>query len=305
MLLSGVPAGLAGQVAMLEQKCVVAGGLPLPCAAGADIGAIAPARALLVAFGGNAVPGTASTMGYRMPGRPRIGLSARILAAPVELPTSTGSSRSALMSGLNAGVAVGIVDGLTAMSTVGGAGSIDVIGTLGITRFPGGAGFEGSSAFNWGIGARLGVIRESFTLPGISVTALYGRLGSANAGDAAVGDAGAGVGLDGLRAFNVTATVGKRVALLGWTAGLNWMHHSANVSVLAGKGGNGLARANETISGSRLGAFGSATWTLMVLGLTAEAGWQSAGSDLASGRAPASGSASGGVFFGIAARLTI
>lgn len=300
-----VPAGLSGQVARLERNCGAAGGLALPCAAAADIAAIAPARALLVGFGGNPVPGTASTMGYRLPGRPRIGLSARLLAAPIELSTSAGSSRSALATGFNAGLAVGVVDGATAMSTVGGVASIDLIGTLGVVRLPEGAGFAGTNELAWGLGVRFGVIRESFTLPGISVTAQYGRLGSARAGDAVIGATGAAVDLDAMSAFNVTATVGKRVALLGWIAGASWMHHSVDAGVTAAANGGGTARADETISGSRFSAFGSVTWTLMVVGLTAEGGWQSAGNALASGRMPASGAGSGGLFFGIAARLTL
>ena len=42
---------------------------------------------------------------------------------------------------------------------------------------------EDTPDFSYGVGARLGLLRESFTMPGISVSLMYHRLGTVSYGD--------------------------------------------------------------------------------------------------------------------------
>ena len=64
---------------------------------------------------------------------------------------------------------VGVLQGLSIFPTVGGLGSIDMLASLGFAAPPDGEGFDGS-LISWGLGAKLGILRESFTLPGLTAS---------------------------------------------------------------------------------------------------------------------------------------
>ena len=138
-------------------------------------------------FGGNPVPGTASTLGMRIGSLPRMSLAFRVTAAPAGIlpieDRSSGAMDDALLLGLTADGALGVLPGFSPLPTVGGVLSLDLLARLGVARLPTGAGFDDGAVLGWAVGARVGALRESFTLPGVSVTGTYGRLGRTAFGD--------------------------------------------------------------------------------------------------------------------------
>jgi hypothetical protein len=228
-----------------------------------------------------------------------------LTGATIETPSAVNpsTSTSSLAIGFNADIAVGVFEGLPAGATVGGVASIDAIASLGVVRTS--AGYKGRTPLTWALGARVGVLRESFTVPGISVTAMYRRVGEVILGSTALADAYNAV-IGELSAWTVTGTIGKRVGLFGFTGGAAWSRRSGVASIQArAPGGELVGATDRSYDGTRLSGFGDITWTLTVVSLSAELGWQSAGDALTRGRTPATDAAGGGLFFGLGARLTI
>src|SRR5690606_24834285 len=162
-------------------------------------------------------------------------------------------------------------------------------------------GLETSSPLTWGIGGRVGILRESFTAPGVSVSAMYRSLPKV---EYAHPTEGAAFSVDGMHAWTVRGTVGKRILGLGLTAGAAWdrtsldvgARHSPDLPVPT------VTQARGSLSDSRVSYFGNISWTLLILNLSAEVGWQSDGERPAGAH---SDTGKGGLFAGIAARLAI
>lgn len=197
----------------------------------------------LGAAGGSDIPGTPSTLGRRLGSVPRIGLSLSGGAMRVALPevsTASGASvgqETFTQLSARAGVAFGLVDGFQLAPTIGGVLSLDVLASYSAVRLPPGAGFHGS-ANGFGIGGRLGLLRESFTLPGVSVSATRRWMGTVNVGDLAGGDMGT-VRTD-VRVTSYRATVGKNLFAVGLLGGFGWDRVSGDVQIDGRfQGGNG------------------------------------------------------------------
>jgi len=303
-----VPAAEAhAQVGALESGCVTAGGESFACRASADIAEILTARALIIAEGGNPVPGAASTIGLRVPGMPRVGLTARLSAARIELPApQAGRTVTSTGLGWNADVVVGLIDGIPAFETVGGIGSIDLLGSVGVIRLPSGEGFRSRSPFTWAAGARVGILRESFTVPGISLSGMFRHMGSLRHEGSLADPAVDGVTVSGTNAWSTRAVIGKRVATIGLAGGVGYTTLSTGAAVrVPAVAGGSLEARDDDLDIDRFSVFGSATWTHLVFSLTGELGWQSGGGSLEAGRDPASDASGGGLFLSLAGRLII
>lgn len=306
LFLAGAAADGAAQLSDLESRCISAGGSTESCAAAVEIADIAGSRAILLAAGASPVPGSASTLGQRSPGLPRWSLAVRGTSGRIELPDpqTAGDTRSGLAMAWSADLAVGIIDGIPALATVGGVGSVDVLASFGIVNLPKGAGFGTRSPVSFGAGARLGILRESFTVPGISVSAMYRRLGSFSAGDAPTALTGARVRSESTTAWTVRAAIGKRIALFGVTGGFAWDRLSSDLSLEAAGSTGVVQLGDDSYVSSRTSLFGGVVWTRLVYSLSAELGWQRS-VDLSNGREPFSGAGGGGLFLSLAGRLTI
>jgi hypothetical protein len=186
---------------------------------------------------------------------------------------------------------------------VGGIFSVDLFATLGALVLPEGPGFqEGSS--QWGVGANLGLLRESFTSPGVSVSLARRGLGDVQLGSRASGD-DVEITLDP-SVTSLRAVVGKDLLALGVLAGVGWDRYTSD-GVIAVSGSGGTARQAEAdgFSSDRTLAFGGLSLSLLVLQLSAEAGLAK-GFEAVSGR-PASGydPEDASLFLSIAGRLTL
>jgi hypothetical protein len=305
VLLSVARAG-SGQVADFESRCIQGADPHARALCGdlADALEILLSRTAIVATGGSPVAGTASTLGHRTPGAPRIAVTARAALAGIEVPQlQTASSRDVrefTATAWSVDLAMGLVQGLAIFPTVGGFGSLDVFGSAGIVQLPAGEVFRSRAPGTWSAGLRLGILQESFNAPGLSVSAQYRRIGAWNLGDVRLRTGDAYLRVDAASIWSVRGTVGKRIALFGLTAGAGFDGYRADiVARVPGASGEPSETRLNSYTGDRTNVFGSASWTLLVVTFVAEAGWQADADDAAQGRLRP-----GGLWGGLGARLT-
>jgi hypothetical protein len=261
----------------------------------------------LLAAGGTQVPGASSTLGRRFGGFPRLSGSVRGGLALLDVPdvrsASSTSSRSYTGLATQASLAVGIIDGFSLIPTVGGILSLDLFATLGALVLPEGPGFqEGSS--QWGVGANLGLLRESFTAPGISVSIARRGLGEAQLGSRPSGD-DMEITLDP-SVTSVRAVAGKDFLALGVVAGVGWDRYTSDgLIAVSGTGGTPRQAEADGFRSDRTLAFAGLSLSFLVLQLSAEGGLAK-GFQAVSGR-PASGydPEDASLFMTIAGRLTL
>lgn len=290
----------------LREQCADVTGevLVSDCRSLADAAVTLPARMTIAAAGGNPVPGTASTLGMRVPGSPRWSVALRSSLAPASLPPIAGEQAlSPSPWSVNADVSVGLFNGFNLLPTIGGFGSIDVLGSIGVLSLPD-DDFERSSPMTWSLGTRIGILRESFTAPGVSVSAMYRSLPDVAHGDSAPGPYFENTGQSVL---SLRGTVGKRVLGLGLAAGVGHDRTSADVRAYvndpAFPGSPVVAEiAENDMSFNRTSFFGNVSYTLLILNMSAEIGWQESGDRASDAHEDTE---KGGLFGGIAVRLAI
>ncbi|MFW6198937.1 MAG: hypothetical protein ACOC8K_00045 [Gemmatimonadota bacterium] len=268
----------------------------------------------LVAGGGPELPGSAGTVGLRIGNVPRISVAARFNAAhasftgrlpPVgdPLPDGTLSAADVFVTGLDLTGGVGLFDGFSPLPTVGGVLSLDVLATGSFLFLPEDRGFP-SSEFVFGAGARLGLLRESFSLPGVSASVVRrwgGEMGVEGGG-------GVGSGAFDVSSTSLRVTAGKDLVGVGLLLGAGLDRHSGAVSIstTGAMGPVGDPAWDATVGelpDTRPVFFGGASLNYLVLQLSAEVGWVGGFEpvpDRPSGYDPTKGS----WFGGLGARLT-
>jgi hypothetical protein len=310
-----LPATVAGQT--LRQQCVTmveSSSYEALCVNVADAIEIAQPRLGIALSGGNPVPGTASTLGMRLGALPRISLAARVTAAPVDLPaierTTSSSDVEFGVASLAADASIGLFQGFALFPTVGGFGSVDLLGSVGIVPLPGDEGFHESSPFTWAAGARVGLLRESFTAPGVSVSAMYRSLGDISYGNVDTGllggDRDTFFRVSGYNVTSFRGVVGKRFLGFGLTAGAGYDRYRADVLIRVRDPGLDPNRIRsiqqDGLKANRTSLFANASYTFLLLSVVAEAGWQQGG-DAVSGATDKI--EKGALFGGIALRIGI
>lgn len=276
--------------------------------------------------GGNPLPGTASTLGMRLGSLPRISVDIRATAAGPEIPdlrseeTLDETLRFPLGS-INADAGVGVFGGFSPAPTVGGMGSIDVIGSIGVIPIglASDDGFGDDTPLTWALGARVGILRESFTLPGISVTGMFRDLGQVEYGDPTFEEEEAFFQAD-LSALSVRGAISKDFLFMSATAGVGWDRYNSSVGFgaqveeacsIPGVTTCSVSIRDADIESDRVSYFGNVSLNFLIVNLVGELGWQSGG-DLDNPNAPLPPGvdmqelANDGVLFGsLALRLSI
>lgn len=306
---AALPVGSAARVAAQSPDdavaaCLQNGGDLMECASAAVAARALMGQVGLLAGGGSEIPGTATSLGTRVGGGPRLTFFARGAAVGMSLPEPGGISGDALefaATALQAGAAVGLFDGFRLMPTVGGFLSTDAFVQGSFVFLPGSEGFDGNTqALTAGV--RVGILREGFTVPGVSVTASRRFVG-----EVGFGPTGTFVptALVDPSVTSLRATVGKDLFAVEVMAGLGWDDYSADTELRVFDDAGGTVVTTGELSDSRMLYFGSASMTFgIVLSLSVEAGW-------AEGFAPVesftgSYDPAGGTFFGwLSARLTL
>lgn len=228
--------------------------------------------------GGNPIAGASSTLGMRIGSIPRVSLDARATGAYLQLPAIKSATQhnaiNSVAHSINLDAAVGVFSGFTIAPTVGGFASFDVIASAGKASLSRDDGFVDNPG-SWAFGARLGILRESFTAPGISVTALYRHIGDMRVGDPMQSSTEGRFELTGNSDLSFRGIVGKRLFVLGANVGLGYDKYSSDLHLIVPAAATDLTVTN--FDTNRVTGFANITWTLLVLNVVAEGGWQRGG----------------------------
>ena len=273
-LLSLVAPVRAQSAAELTARCSDASGGANWCAAGA-VGYQAAASGIgLAASAGSDIPGTSSTLGWRRGLGPRMALSARFTGARIPLPDLVEAlalelpELRATVSHASLEGAAGLFDGFRWAPQYGGFLSLDLVASVGVLRLPQAHGFEGD-AYSAGVGARLGLLRESFDVPGVSVSVVRRFLGDVRLGAARA----ITVRLEPA-ATSVRALIGKEFSAAGIVAGAGWDRYSGTVTIEGPE--SGRRPRSVTLDGpafDRLLLHMGVSRTWQVLVVAGEIGW--------------------------------
>ena len=274
--LPGFGASVEGIVDLADQ---CAGGVPdlvTPCRELALTAlAIQQGVGLATALGSDN-PGTASTLGKRLGAAPRVSVAFSAIGLPMQMPRVAVQSVQELAEeenlavvGLRGTVVAGVVDGFQPAPALGGVLSADLIASYSVLRLPGGSGFSGSSS-GVGLGTRIGLLRESFTLPGISVSAVRRWHNDVQAGDVAAGNPGE-VRMD-LTVSSLRATVGKNWFVLGLMAGVGWDRYDADADVTVPQPGGNTASVAGPVRSERSLYFAGGWFNFLISQISLEVG---------------------------------
>jgi len=295
------------------------------------VDAAQPQLGILMA-GGNPTLGTASTGGVRLGLIPRVSLTGRINVVGARLPDirqdAEGEAEkfSVPVPAVGANLSVGLTQGFSVAPMIGGFGAIDLLGSVSVLPLSLVGDDFGDNAFSWGAGARVGLIRESFVTPGVSVSLMYRSLGDVSFGEVCEGtevpagdnrtvcstDGDFGEIEFGLDNWSARAAISKRLLGLGLTAGVGYdrFETGADFAFRAPgppAGTEQVYRFNDVaVDNDRWSAFLDASFTILFGSLVAEAGWMQ-GSEAIQGFPSTSDFDPGkGTFFGsLGARLSL
>ena len=297
---------LAQTPAQLGASCVGAGGGARLCSGAAIAAQALQAQVGLLAGTGVEVPGTATTLGTRVGGGPRLAFSVRAGLVDMSFPDLSDplvtSEAGAFATTIHGRVSAGIFDGFQLMPTVGGFLSVDVFGQASLLFLPEDEGLsEGARSYSAGV--RVGVLREGFTVPGVSVSVAKrfpDDLAYLSDGGPAMIDLSPGV-----TAYR--ATVGKDLFAVEWLGGIGYEEYDGTVTIdVADTGGSGgRVQFSSPLRSDRLMYFVGASTTIgIILTLSIEAGWAE-GFDAAPEWDGPHDPTSRTLFGGLSARLTL
>lgn len=289
----------------LAAACVQAGGTGLRCTEAAVAARAVQGHVALLGGLGAEVPGSAGTLGRRLGATPRVAVSVRAAFANAGVPdlsdAGEGPARRTtfVLPAVHGGLTLGLFEGFSPLPTVGGVLALDLLGSAGVVFLPSGEGFDGGAS-SFSFGARLGLLRESFTLPGVALSLTRRMAGSVRLGDVNADDRAA-VTLDPT-VTSVRATVGKDLLGVGILAGVGWDHHGGEAVVeLPG----GPAASTDDYDATRTLVFGGASLTFLVLQMSGEVGWVQGFDEVPSYRNVPFDLTEGTVFASLAFRLTL
>lgn len=219
---------------------------------------------------GSEFPGSASTLGRRYETTPRVATSLRLGLTDLSYPAvGVGeASSSSWVPSIQGSAAVGVFDGFRPRPTVGGVLSVDLMAVGGWAFLPSGDGFDGAVG-SFGYGLRLGLIRESFSLPGITLSLVRRHAGSLlweGGPNVAPGQ----LDLDGVTTTSVRATIGREFRALGIQAGFGWDDASADGSFVPDAG---VPVPFEDFDTRRTLFFGGVTATWLIVQFHGELGY--------------------------------
>lgn len=274
-----LPRGRTEPEGVVELAEACAGGDPgrIPVCRELALAALAVQRGVgLGSALGSDVPGTASTAGRRLGSVPRIAFSVGLAGLRLGMPRVSAPSARGLeeeetpaVFGVRAVVAAGVVDGMQLSPGVGGILSVDLAGLFSHQWLPGAAGFEVPSS-GVGLGARVGILRESFTVPGISVSLARRWHQAVRVGDA--GDGNPGEVETDLEVTSLRAVLGKNWFALGLMAGAGWDRYAGEAAISAGGDLDDPGAVSGTLASERTVYFAGGWYNFVISQISAEIG---------------------------------
>ena len=323
-LLAQLACGWSGSVAGQElprgrTEVEGATALALLCA-GNDTGRVSACRGLILAAMavqrgvglasalGSDIPGTSSTSGRRMGSVPRLGFALAATGVGIGMPRVSARTVEGLaeevdptVAGLRGVVSAGLVDGLQLAPGIGGILSADLIASYSRLWLPEGEGFGGPSS-GVGLGARVGILRESFTTPGLSVSVARRWHGTIRTGD--VGDGNPGEVETEVEVTSLRAMVGKNWFVLGLMAGAGWDRYVGEAFVSAVGSVDDADAVSGRIASERTVYFGSVWYNFLISQLSLEVGVAEGVNDPFDGRSGGYDPGARNWFASVAVRIT-
>ena len=257
---------------------------------------------------GSDVPGTPSTAGRRMGSVPRFGLALAATGIGMRMPRVSARSVAGLAEevdpavvGLRGVVSAGLVDGFQLAPGIGGILSADLIASYSRLWLPEGEGFGGPSS-GVGLGARVGILRESFTTPGLSVSVARRWHETIGTGD--VEDGNPGELETDLEVTSLRAMLGKNWFVVGLMAGAGWDRYEGEATVSATGGVDEPDAVSGRLASERTVYFVSAWYNFLISQLSAEVGVAEGVGDPFAGRSGGYDPAQRTWFASLAVRVT-
>ena len=257
---------------------------------------------------GASLSGSSSTIGRRLGSAPRVSVDVRLRMARFEVPDLLGGGTGAAGQnvveayGVKTSVAFGVLDGVSLMPTVGGLLSLDLLASASLIFLGESDGFLGNEGI-LSLGGRLGIFRESFTLPGVTVSVMQSFGQSL---DWTAGVNGPQIDTD-MSATSVRAIVGKDFFTLAVSGGMGWNWNRGGMGVQVPdptiSGGQGIGAMND-LTTRRWVYFGGISITRLVFQFSVEGGW-AGGYDVLAGYPGAYDPGGVTPFVSVAGRLTI
>ncbi len=302
--------GLAAQdVTSLSDRCQsVAPTSATRCLEGAIAAQALLGHTGLLAGLGSEIAGSPTTLGRRIGSTPRVALSIRAGGLYARLPDLTDRQNAPAREArffvptLHGSVALGVFDGFRLTPTVGGLLSLDLLAQSSMVFLPKGQSFDGRVG-SLSLGARFGILRESFTLPGITISASRRSLGVVRLASVPLGDP-TEVEVDPSVA-SYRLTVGKDLFAVGFLLGTGWDTYSTEARVGVADDVTGSVTVEAPLKASRPLFFGGASLNFLVLQLSAELGWAKGFSALSDYSGAEFDPTRRSLFGSLAARLTI
>jgi hypothetical protein len=216
--------------------------------------------------------------------------------------TGVAAENSVMVYGLTGSITVGLLDGFSVAPTVGGMLALDLLASGSLLFLGESDGFVDNEGV-LSVGGRLGILRESFTLPGVTVSATHSfgqHVEWTSSGNES------SIGTD-ISTTAVRATIGKdffTLAVLGGV-GWNWDRGEMGVQVsdptIPGGQGTGLL---DGLTTRRTVYFFGMSITRLVFQLSIEGGWAN-GYDELDGYPGVYDPGGGTPFVSLAGRFTI
>ena len=240
------------------------------------------AEALVPAFvaaaeGGNPLPGTASTLGMRLTSMPRWSVAGRLTlgwaSAPDLANRGGANTQQVIPAAFGVDGTVGVLPGWNPLPTVGGLASVDLLYGASIVPLLAADELGGLGGWSWGAGARLGLLRESFTLPGVSISGMFRQLRDMQIGDDDLENTDAYIN-GNVNVLSLRAAASKSILLLNLAGGVGWDRIAGDLDFGYDSGAGATHLTAEGAVMERLTVFGEVSYTLMVLNFVLGAGWQ-------------------------------
>jgi hypothetical protein len=230
---------------------------------------------------GSEVAGSATTLGHHLRNFPRIAVSARVGLTAFSMPdiregyTLPVEDEDVYVPALHLTGTVGVFDGLSFRPTVGGVLALDLTGGAHLLFPSKDAGFQ-EYLGGWSLGARVGLLRESFSLPGISLSVTRQWYGTAGVGDMNMGDAGEFSFDPDMTSFR--GVVGKDILGIGMFAGVGQdrMRGAGTIGIRVSPTGFETTTTVAELPSERAVFFAGGSMTFLIIQLSGEVGWSQA-----------------------------
>lgn len=230
---------------------------------------------------GSDLPGSASTLGFYLRRTPRLSFSVRAGLTRFSFPEIRDGyalplgDRTTLVPSLQASGALGVWNGFSTTPSVGGILSLDLTASGHLLLPPRGDGFQGRVT-GWSAGARVGLLRESFTLPGVTLSLSRRWTGEVELGALEDGDAAEATSDPDITSFRII--MGKDILGTGFYAGggLDRISGDGSMGIRVSPTGFETRVSGQELDSDRVLFFAGASMTYLILQISGEVGWSQA-----------------------------